>query len=176
MEMMPPLPFTACSCWRNGLEVTRVDKLALSLASCSTWENGPCTSPEQHSRDGPGWDAGEPALGVRAWESWPWYPSAVRWWVRGWCPPTLLPPAVARRVSTRFMRVGYLALPHWMSRSGEWALHRSWEHGRAGSDGKGTVSQPQEYESRRAKPASHRLQHLAEWTLHLDWAAQWSWL
>ncbi len=32
------------------------------------------------------------------------------------------------------------------------------------------------HESKRAVLAPFRLQHLGEWVLNLDWAAQWSWL
>lgn len=39
---------------RTGLEVMKAVELALLLASCSTWDSGPCTLPGQHSSVGPG--------------------------------------------------------------------------------------------------------------------------
>lgn len=38
------------------------------------------------------------------------------------------------------------------------------------------VSKPQGWKSGRAGPAPQKLQHVGEWALHHDWAAQWSWL
>lgn len=39
---------------RTGPGIMRVGELAMSLTGCNTWESGPCTSPGQQGRAGPG--------------------------------------------------------------------------------------------------------------------------
>lgn len=47
-------PLTPEAGERAGPEVTRAGDLSLAPASCSIWENRPCTFPQQHNRANPG--------------------------------------------------------------------------------------------------------------------------
>lgn len=54
----------------KGPGIMRACKLALPLPCCSIHERGPCISPRQHTRSGPGGGgSGELAQEVRVWES-----------------------------------------------------------------------------------------------------------
>jgi hypothetical protein len=73
--VMPPNSSITCG--------SRAGEMALSLASCSTCESGPCTVPGQNSGAGPDVeDMGESAPRVREWKS---QPSSSRAAAQGPC-------------------------------------------------------------------------------------------
>lgn len=93
-------------------------ELALPLTSCSTWENGSCTSLDNTTElilmvGG----SGQPV--PREAES-----MGELVWVQALC---LLSPVAVGRTGSGVMRAGEIALhPHCLPHLGEWALRFSW--------------------------------------------------